>query len=234
MKIIAIGDPHGRLPKNLNEKMKDIDVIICVGDIPPVPIEVRKGLTQNFSKEFEKKADKAFKEVVDKLCSYNKPVFVLRGNMYLSKGKSKLTKKIFSRYKNLIYKKTGNIKILNHDFVLFDMSFEEHMYPNAGSWIKRQFKTNKKREAKLNRILKRTKEQIIISHAPPYSYLDLTKVGKRGSKILLRAIKKNKPRLVLCGHIHEGKGKARIGRTEVYNLGHNGDYKIITLKDDKK
>ena len=83
--------------------------------------------------------------------------------------------------------------------------------------------------------MRKSKDPIIISHAPPYGYLDVVKNKltnfKRkhaGSRILVKAIKKHHPKLVFCGHIHEGKCKAMIGKTEVYNLGIRG-YKIINL-----
>jgi len=233
MKILAIGDPHGKLPKNLDRIMKkeNIDVIICTGDIPPVPKEFRQGKINYFPKEFIVKADKLFEDIVKKLCSYKKPVLILRGNMYLHGDSDKLTKKIFSSYQNLYYKKTGKVKIGGKNFVLFDMSFEPHMRhsPKVSPWMKKQHALNAPREIKLNKLLKSLDNPIIISHAPPYGYLDMTILGHRGSKILLRVVKKYKPKLVLCGHIHEGKGKTRIGKTEVYNLGFDGDYKVLDI-----
>ena len=53
-----------------------------------------------------------------------------------------------------------------------------------------------------------------------------------GSKIILSAIKRHKPKLVLCGHIHEAKGKAKIGKTKVYNLGWHGDYAVFDVKQE--
>src|ERR1035437_299679 len=44
---------------------------------------------------------------------------------------------------------------------------------------------------------------ILISHGPPYGYLDKApRGGNVGSKELLKAIMRTKPKLVLCGHIH--------------------------------
>ncbi len=210
-------------------KKNKIDLIICVGDIPPVPSAFRKGKIDYFPKEFLKKSDKLFKDIVKKLCSYKKPVLILRGNMYLTGSRNKLTKNIFSSHENLFYKKTGKLNFAGWNFILFDMSFKSHMYKKPDSWMKKQYKLNKPRETKLNQLLKGKNNVVIISHAPPFGYLDKTKFGHRGSKILLRAIKIYKPELVLCGHIHEQRGMRKLGKTEVYNLGVAG-HKIITLK----
>lgn len=78
---------------------------------------------------------------------------------------------------------------------------------------------------------------ILVCHQPPYGCLDKVNFpgvpehwkGKHaGSKAILEYIKKYQPKYVFCGHIHEGEGKAKIGKTEVYNLGVAG-YKIINL-----
>lgn len=69
---------------------------------------------------------------------------------------------------------------------------------------------------------------ILVCHQPPYGYLDKVNFpgipagwkGKHaGSKAILEYIKKYQPKYVLCGHIHEGEGKAKIGKSQVYNLG---------------
>ena len=79
---------------------------------------------------------------------------------------------------------------------------------------------------------------ILLCHQPPYGILDKVTAkfapkswrGKHaGSKAILEYVKKHQPRYALCGHIHEGEGKKRIGNTDVYNLGVGG-YKIIDLE----
>lgn len=48
---------------------------------------------------------------------------------------------------------------------------------------------------------------IVVSHGPPVGYGDRTSGGEHvGSKALLDFIERRKPRLVVCGHIHEGYG----------------------------
>lgn len=96
----------------------------------------------------------------------------------------------------------------------------------------------KKETRKAERILKHFGTlDILVCHQPPYGILDEVTArfaprnwrGKHaGSKTILDYIKTRQPRYVFCGHIHEGKGMKRIGRTEIYNLGVGG-YKIIEL-----
>lgn len=59
---------------------------------------------------------------------------------------------------------------------------------------------------------------IIISHGPPFGYGDQTVVYDRtGSKALIDAIDRIRPKLVVCGHIHEGYGKYQRNNTAIYN-----------------
>jgi hypothetical protein len=230
MKILAIGDPHGKLPKNLSSiiKKNKIDVIVCVGDIAPVPSFSENKKT--FMQECEK-SRKSFKRVVDKLCSFGLPVLTLRGNTWTgSRENDKETNKIFSAHKNLTNKRIGKLRVKDRNFILFDMVYEKHAYRNPKNFTKRIEASQKPWSLKLNKMLKEMKGPIIIAHAPPYGYVDKISSGKHvGSKILLKAIKKYQPPLVLCGHMHEAKGKAKIGKTTVFNLGWHGDYKIIDI-----
>ena len=105
---------------------------------------------------------------------------------------------------------------------------------------KKKLQKAKKATDKARRILKRFGSlDILVCHQPPYGYLDEV-TGKfgapkhwhgkhAGSKVILDYIKKYQPKYVFCGHIHEGKGKTRIGKSEVYNVGFNGDYVAIDI-----
>lgn len=69
---------------------------------------------------------------------------------------------------------------------------------------------------------------IIVSHQPPYGYGD--RVPDRyivfqadgdphvGSKELLATIDRVKPKAVICGHIHDGRGSYKYGDTDIYNV----------------
>ena len=112
-------------------------------------------------------------------------------------------------------------------------------------WV-RTFKPKKDYDKRLTRAVRDTKRakcilnwfggiDILVCHQPPYGVLDkvTAKFAPKswqglhaGIKVILDYINKKQPIYVFCGHIHEGEGKARIGKTEVYNLGVGG-HKIV-------
>lgn len=221
MKILALGDPHGKLPKDLDSiiKKNKIDVIVCVGDYSGVKMNPDgSGSTNNRDP----------KKIIKKLSSFQLPILTLKGNMYNNRKSKKIFTKEIKKYKKIYYKTVGKVKIINHVFLLFDVIFEKH---NAVTrWCLNQISLNPKREKKLNKLLKENKDAVLICHNPPYGIVDKAFNGKHvGSKIILKAIKKYQPKLVLCGHIHEAKGKGKIGETKIYNLGWHGNYKIIKI-----
>ncbi len=61
-------------------------------------------------------------------------------------------------------------------------------------------------------------ETILVVHPPPYGTLDRV-IGRlcAGSKGVARLVAARMPRVVLCGHIHEGTGIKKIGSTLVVN-----------------
>lgn len=103
---------------------------------------------------------------------------------------------------------------------------------------KKKIRKAKKETAKAKNVLNGFKNlDVLVCHQPPYGYLDKTNYpsapkewkGKHaGSKVILDYIKKYQPKYVFCGHIHEGEGHTKIGKTKVYNLGVAG-HKMINL-----
>jgi Icc-related predicted phosphoesterase len=65
------------------------------------------------------------------------------------------------------------------------------------------------------------REGVLVVHSPPHGHVD----GRRhlGSEAILRTIEERRPRLVVCGHIHEAAGEeARVGASRVLNAGPEG------------
>jgi Icc-related predicted phosphoesterase len=67
---------------------------------------------------------------------------------------------------------------------------------------------------------------ILVLHSPPKDHCDSAGGGGNfGSPALLRAIEEKRPRLAVCGHIHESWGcESAIAKTPVRNLGPKGTW----------
>jgi uncharacterized protein len=69
-------------------------------------------------------------------------------------------------------------------------------------------------------------EAILVLHSPPQGHCDEGGGGNHfGSPALLAAIEAKRPRLAVCGHIHESWGcQSQIGDTPIHNLGPKGTW----------
>ena len=67
---------------------------------------------------------------------------------------------------------------------------------------------------------------VLVLHSPPQGHCDSNGSGDHfGSPALLAAIEAKRPRLAVCGHIHESWGcESAIGETVVRNLGPTGTW----------
>jgi Icc-related predicted phosphoesterase len=75
-------------------------------------------------------------------------------------------------------------------------------------------------------------ESVIISHVPPHGIQDRVFIGMHaGSKELRELVDKHKPRLVICGHIHEDPGYTKTNNTIVVNcsMGKRGEGTLIEI-----
>lgn len=75
---------------------------------------------------------------------------------------------------------------------------------------------------------------VLVSHEPPYGVQDKVFLGMHaGSKVIREIVDKYKPRLLLCGHIHEDPGYKKIGRTIVVNcsMGKRGEGAIVEINE---
>lgn len=179
------------------------------------------------------------------------PTYTIFGNAdYYNYDVRKLAKKIGMNlpfmYNDL--NSIKNVRVINNIIANFDglRIGGLEMFKDI-NWIRdfkpkdyqKQMKKAKKGTSKAKRILRGFKGvDILLCHQPPYKILD--KVGFPAPKIwhgkyagsipILDFIKKQQPKLVLCGHIHENKGMKMVGKTQVYNLGCSGDYEVIDIE----
>lgn len=77
--------------------------------------------------------------------------------------------------------------------------------------------------------------RVLVTHAPPYGVLDRTTSGiHAGSEAVREFIEREKPSLVICGHIHEAFGQEWFGPTLVVNCGpaSHDQYVVIEIGKD--
>ena len=69
-------------------------------------------------------------------------------------------------------------------------------------------------------------DAVLVVHSPPKGHVDQSGAGDHlGSTAILEAIEQKRPRLAVCGHIHESWGaKSKLGPTEIANLGPAGTW----------
>jgi hypothetical protein len=77
---------------------------------------------------------------------------------------------------------------------------------------------------------------ILVSHTPPRNTkLDRTSLGLHtGSLSVRKYIEERQPSVVFCGHIHEAKGREKIGKTVIINPGptRHGDYATVLFNTE--
>jgi hypothetical protein len=51
---------------------------------------------------------------------------------------------------------------------------------------------------------------VVVTHTPPYNHCDTSTRGSAGCEALRRALWRIRPKLAICGHVHEGRGVERV------------------------
>jgi len=264
MKVLVIGDPHGKLPKKIP---KNVDLILITGDIGKADLarkfyfknveRKKKGFdeieeTSEFSKKVWGEIYNSTLQILKRL-SKIAPVYSILGNVgtrtdyEMKKDEKKIGIKL--PYLRLSMNKIKDFHLVRNSVRTINglkIGFLEYFVDNC--WIKefrekdkKRIRKAKKETDKAKKILKwfaKQKIDILLCHQPPYGVLDKVTwkeapkhyQGKHaGSKIILDYIKKYPPKYVFCGHIHEGKGKKKIGKTIVINAGVFGDYFLLDI-----
>lgn len=148
-------------------------------------------------------------KILNELNKFNKPVLVIHGNhetaAVLKKASSLFENIHFIHEKKFKFKEYVFIGYGGGGFALKDPDFEKFIRRNE-------------------REIKKEKEIILVTHAPPYgTKVDRINKGYHGNKSITDFIKKNRIRLLVCGHLHENEGRQdKIGDTLVVNPGPKG------------
>lgn len=199
MRILAMADIHGHFDRFDLEKLPDADVIIIAGDI--TELGMRRPWEMNHARCWMQQLTE------------HAPVFWIPGNHDLE-----ITPWSF---------RTPNQHCIDQELCLLAESpiltgYGVNMSPCynipsiAGFWRGMTVRSEDECSAFAG-IPEGT--DIIVSHCPPLGVLDTAADGTHiGSAALYDKIVEVRPKLVICGHVHESPGKAMVGDTWVYNV----------------
>lgn len=200
------------------------------------------------------------KKVLNELNKLGKPCYVIFGNTdwyyypfdrKINDEKRRFYDKYVKRLKNLRNVNYKLVKIDNFDAVGFGgymepvVNFtEDRRDPNWKKRMEIRYIRMKKVEKRLNKLLGRMKNKdIFVFHYPPEGVFDIIKDRKNihhgksaGVTVFAKVIKKHKPKLVLCGHMHEYQGAKRLFGSLIVNPGdaEKGKGAIVDISDGKK
>lgn len=210
-----------------------------------------------------KKDFESGKEIFRTMDGFGKPGVFVFGNgdddWYAYPFNGKREKPLKSRLN--VIKSMKNLKDLTYDhkriggieFIGFGGYMDIDAYFDKKNWgeakDERAFRTRVKRRERSRKkffsVLRETDgERIFVFHYPPKGVFDIIRDKKdnpmngksTGIGFFAEAIKRYKPLLVLCGHMHEYRGMKKLYGVPVVNPGdgEKGKAAIIEINDEKK
>ena len=265
MKILLIGDYHAKLPSKLKKIAKQCDLIISVGDyggdeeLSKVMFEAFE--TDIYEKYGEKKIAGLIKKdykrgnkILNELNELGVKTYMVMGNWDFDSKKAlkdyglelKTYSDIIRKLKNIVNiekKKTSykGLKIAGYGGFVTPNLFTKR----RSGLTSKQRRTAKKHYKEEKKDLKKHYHKdldIFVTHWPPYKVFDEVEdkkspmYGKNiGFKPYNKYIRKNKPKLLVCGHMHEHQGIQKIGKTQVVTVGpaFEGKCAVAEYKDGK-
>lgn len=154
------------------------------------------------------------KKIMKKLDSIGKPVLMIHGN-HESAAELKM---LCERSKNLLFMHKKTLEHGSYVFMGYGGGGFSVDDPEFEAWAEKKFAD-----------IGPGKKIILITHGPPYgTKLDLIIDEYAGCKSITSFVKKAKPVLLICGHLHENKGaEEKMGNTLAVNPGPWG--KVYTV-----
>lgn len=206
MKLLAFSDLHRDLTaaSSLVERSREVDAVIAAGDFA----SVHRGL----------------EEMIDALSAIERPTVLVPGNNETEEALREACEGWDAAI--VLHGESGWIA-QGHDgesesLEVFGLGAGIPVTP--WDW---SFDLDEEQAAA--RLVDCPEEAVLVVHSPPRGHCDLSGAGKHlGSEAILRAIEEKRPRVAVCGHIHESWGaESTIGETRVFNLGPAG--RVIDL-----
>ena len=204
-----------------------------------------KRLIKKYKNEI-KKDNINVKKLLSKIVKIKIPVYYGFGNHESYPSTKKIVKNTLNKRKNFycIHKKIKRIKGIDILGYTGYRGSSEKVYLDMRRLLSSQAKKEltrkeKRMRSELKQLFKKTKQPVILlTHDPPYGRLDTLYNRKSflhgkciGEKITREADKKFKPLIHCCGHMHETRGMAKIGKTIVINhgLGQKGHFATFEI-----
>jgi len=241
MKILAIGDFHGKFPKKLENLAKKSDLVISLGDYFPgysvenfLIEELFRLISGEEIQKIPEKDEKQVRTILKKLNSLKKPVLTTIGNYDnhnsddstdSEKGKDFFSNiiKDYPKIRRIDYKtaRIGELVFIGAYGSSFPGDPKSHSYKKSKKKLNTLFKkySQKNKERKL----------IFIAHNVPNN-CKLDKIRAKdahpivrgehyGSKLVREMIDKYQPVIFIGGHMHENQGKCKIKKTLAIDAG---------------
>ena len=241
MRILVLSDFHGEF--EVLSGLKDVvkrekpEIIVFCGDIVKGKARGDEWLEANAT---DRKPDSSLINIQleheDELYTYNKffeamnsfalPVLVIPGNIDApEKLYTEVVKGIRQKLRNihLIHKKT-----YRHLEVVFQGFGGEITKGRKEDFFVLMYPRDEVLKG-----LEKASNMILVLHSPPRaSLVDLEGVRHRGSEAVNDILEELKPIACFCGHVHNAKGREKIGSTVVINPGamKYGNYTVVDIK----
>ncbi|MDD9954247.1 MAG: metallophosphoesterase [Candidatus Woesearchaeota archaeon] len=206
------------------------------GDFPP---SAKEFFGKKKYKQLRKKDQEGAARVFRELNALGKPVFFIFGNHDNDWHKHPYSRRTPLKKNTTFLKKCKNLLSINYRTRVYNgirlLGFGGHMDVDTNTG--REARTRKARaRKKLFSLFTPNRETIFVVHYPPKGVFDVIKNKKNpfnrtsvGVRAFTAAIKRFKPNVVLCGHMHEYQGKKKLHGVPVINPGSadEGKYAIL-------
>lgn len=269
MKILAIGDFHGKFPEKLKREARKADLIISPGDFADTD-KIREvafkhwtarkwweAIGERKAKKLEKESFYSGLKILKELNTIRKKSYIIWGNGdfykdWITSEPDSIIPGCYDdkikKMKNIVLidrkkKKINGVEILGYGEYLDVTEFIRHPIDKDKEKQKKRLKRYRKSEKKLFNLFKakKPKDFIFLIHYTPYKIFDKANYksspmrGKHvGFEPYNRIIKKYKPFLVICGHMHEYQGMKKLGKTLIVATGPASEGKAAIIGIDEK
>ena len=199
-RITLISDTHTKHDK-LNGFLDGGDILIHAGDLT----------SRGYIREIEN-----FMTWYDKIDNYDHKIFISGNHDFGFQDEAEKMRGLLTGYKNIDYLQDELMMLGYEDYDNMIKIWGSPWQPEFYNWAFNLPRGEKLKE-KWDMIPMNT--DILITHGPPFGKLDYVNYSKMnvGCEELLKRIEEVKPKIFVCGHIHEGRGYVYDGNTHYFN-----------------